>query len=101
MPKYKRGDQLKIIAVKYKSHEEGTYIRPAGFISACIKVKGDDRVERTVRLTSIALLEGKAEGRGATTPKEGQGATTKEEVLEDIAALTRNLKELELKVKAL
>ena len=89
----KTGDRVKIVAGKYKKNGEGVHLRPAGFISAAIKVKDDKKQERTLRLSSIELME--------MEPRTSASATTREELLEDIADLTKRLKELEVKVKQL
>ena len=73
------------MAGKYKSNKEGVYLREAGLISAVVKVKDDSRMERTLRLTSIRLKKD----------------VDKDRIVNEIADLTRRLRELETKVKEL
>ena len=81
---------MKIIASKHKSKKEGVCMRQAGFMSAAIKVKDDDKQERTVRLTSVELM----------TTKH-TNAAIKEEPLAEVAESSIALKEPELKAEEL
>lgn len=54
---YAKGDRIKIVKGVYKLFGKGTYVAPAGELSARVKVDGDIAKERTIRLKSIRPLE--------------------------------------------
>ena len=86
MKQFQKNDRVNIVGGKYKG-KKGTYKRPAGdgTKSAAIAIDGDDVRERTLRLSSI----------------EKEERTTRDEILTEIAGLTKRLRELEVKVQKL
>jgi hypothetical protein len=54
---YAKGDRIKIVKGVYKLFGKGTYVAPAGELSARVNVDGDIAKERTIRLKSIRPLE--------------------------------------------
>ena len=100
---YKQGDRVQIVAGKYKEHGEGEFLKWSGAWSASVKVKGDTRPKRTLRLTSLRrwpINTSTSDESKETTDKESNN-TRKEDILADIAVLAQRLKALELKVKEL
>ena len=98
---YKRGDRVQIVAGKYKEHGEGEFLKWSGAWSASVKVKGDTRPSRTLRLTSLRRWP-VSERRSSTSEASNSiGTGGKEEILADIDALVKTLKAMELKVKEL
>lgn len=90
MPTYKKWDPVDVIGGKYVN-KKGKYLRPAGLVSAVVKIEGDNQQERTIRLSSIQP------GKQATATD----APLKEEIMADIADLTKQLKDLKVKVQNL
>ena len=85
-----KGDKVNIVGGKYKGRK-GVFLRKAGLLSAAVSIDGDSVKERTLRLKSIEVNR-----KGRTT-----NTTTKEDILKEIADLSRRLKDLELKIKYL
>ena len=100
---YKPGDRVRIVAGKYKEHGEGEFLKWSGAWSASVKVKGDTRPKRTLRLTSLRRWP-VHETNNTNSDHEASnyvGNGGKEEILADIDALVKRLKAMELKVKEL
>jgi hypothetical protein len=57
MATYKRGDRVHITRGKYSSYGSGTFLSFTGMVSAQIKVDGDSKNQRTVRLKSIEKMK--------------------------------------------
>lgn len=94
----KAGDRVYIVGGVYRRYEEGRFIRPYGNKMCTIKVLGDTKEERNVRLTSIR----KAPDVTATANNEGSITLSKEEyqtLLQEIDDLARALNALQLKVR--
>ena len=96
--KYRRGDRVKIVAGKYKENKEGEVLKWSGAWSASVRVKGDTRPKRILRLTSLHPWPVNSTDDNT---EESKYKGSKEEILADIHALTERLKELELKVREL
>jgi len=89
------GDEIAIVAGVYKKCGRGTYLGPAGLISASIRVIGDTKDKRSLRLSSIKPVMKSVDDDEAVM-------LTKEEhvsLLEEISHLSDSLQQLQLKVE--
>jgi len=100
--RYVPGDQIEIVAGIYKKHARGTYLGPSGLLSASVKVIGDTREKRNLRLSSIRPV---MKDWAADDDDDGDDVVlTKQEyvsLLEEISCLSDSLKKLQLKVERL
>jgi len=95
--RYSKGDQVAIVAGLYKKHARGTYLGTAGLLSASIRVNGDSRDKRNLRLSSIKPLMNDVSDDDAEDV-----VLTKEEyvsLIEEISRLSDGLQKLQLKME--
>jgi hypothetical protein len=92
----KAGDRVYIVGGVYRRYGEGRYIRPYGNKMCTIKVHGDTKEERNVRLTSIRKAPEAPEVAATSITLSKEEYQT---LLQDIDDLTRALNVLQLKVR--
>ena len=92
------GDAVAIVAGQCKKCGRGTCLGPAGLVSASVRVNGDTRDKRSLRLSSIKALKKEVDAHD----DDEAVALTKAEcvsLLEDISHLSDSLNKLQLKVE--
>ena len=96
---YKKDDPVRIVGGIYRRYKTGTYIGAYGVKMASIKVDGDSRDQRNLRLTSIRP----ARTTKTSTTKDVLVSVKKEDleaILSELQALSITVNELQVKVKA-
>ena len=93
MAKYKPGEIVDIVGGTYRKYKTGMFQRKAGLASASITVHGIEETH-SIRLASI-----RKRPINVDEPTHVDAKKTLKETLEDIEAMTKQLKAMELRVK--
>lgn len=97
---FQKGDRLKIHRGTFRTNGRGTFLRYAGEQSAAVAVDGDDRLERTIRLTSVSFLpETPPRNRNRNRKVVVVDAAEYEQMLAEMEHLTVELSELKQRFK--
>jgi hypothetical protein len=96
---FRAGDRVYMVGGIYRRYGEGRYIRPYGNKMCAIKVHGDTKDERNVRLTSIRKAPEEMADAPETTASVTLSKEEYQQLLQDIDDLARALIALQLRVR--